>query len=426
MDHKTVLFEFFIMAVFAAASVQSSSICSAGESEEEGVTKSGLQEIIDTCFSEKAWLHDHRDIPSVCAEGKINCPGIKQVFNIIPSCDYCSSLQETHRTICYLTQTNTTRCAVNNYLLRHMSCKKPNSPGHSCDQCKVQFDSTKTEMFTTNQQTQPLGPTADYTYSGSGRRGHNCDDCEPCHCPEKDAHTGVSTGLAIGLLFLGIVIGAIVTTIICFCVPSLQRRPRKMGGKDAHTINHFAMDQSPESATDETLPVQVSMTVNDRTVPTAPVGESNLARYHTLDSMTNARDSHTYLGLQSPVYNEPMGECFTYQDSKTQPIRGKNTVMSPVYQKFNDDIISGTGKTCPQNKPMKNSNTNGTANHDYSILKTENEANSSNTDRQDSERPVSDHQYFVLEKQNNQASNDQPVKTDENYHTYFVLEKPQT
>jgi flavoprotein len=49
---------------------------------------------------------------------------------------------------------------------------------------------------------------------------------------------------------------------------------------------------------------------------------------------------------------------------------------------------------------MKNSNTNGTANHNYSVLNAENEANSSNTGR----LQIQLYQYFVLEEQTNLTS----------------------
>jgi hypothetical protein len=69
------------------------------------------------------------------------------------------------------------------------------------------------------------------------------------------------------------------------------------------------------------------MIVTDRTVPTAHVAESNPARYLAL---TNARDSHSYTGLQIPVYFEPLEDDFTHQDSNTQPIRRQDFNTQPI------------------------------------------------------------------------------------------------
>lgn len=174
---------------------------------------------------------------------------------------------------------------------------------------------------------------------------------------------------------------------------------------------------------DRTLPV--GETISYPAVPSAPANPtgSSQAGYHTLNMMSNARDSHAYTGLQpqSPQYNEPMGGGDAYEDPAVQPMRGPNTVVSPVYQEFSDNIIPSSGKNSKhntdnsnkENQPMRSADTNEAGNHNYFVLEAENDA-----------RPVSDHQYFVLEQHNGQqtSNNNNQSASDPNYHDYFVLE----
>lgn len=143
--------------------------------------------------------------------------------------------------------------------------------------------------------------------------------------------------------------------------------------------------------------------------------------------MSNARNSHTYTGLQpdSSEYNEPMEGGNRYESPEIQPIKGANTVVSPVYQEFTDNVISSTGinnKNKTDNGPNRNSDTNDAANHTYFVLEAQNDASKEKTT--DNGRPLSEHQYFVLEDQNKQqAPSNITDNTDSEYHQYFVLEK---
>ena len=152
----------------------------------------------------------------------------------------------------------------------------------------------------------------------------------------------------------------------------------------------------------------------------------------------SARDSHTYTGLepQSPEYSQPIGEIGTYEQSQIQPMKGANTVVSPVYQEFTDNIISNSvntskhntniaqGHTSSHNQPIRGSDSNGSANHNYFVLESQNEANNSNPAEDGLTRPTSDHQYFILEEQQGQTNpNESPNTADPNYHDYFELEQ---
>lgn len=151
-----------------------------------------------------------------------------------------------------------------------------------------------------------------------------------------------------------------------------------------------------------------------------------------------------YSGLQpdSPEYFEPVADN-SYKSPQNQPMKNPKTVGSPVYQEFNDGVIPSSlnnnskqkadgniYNSLSQNQPIRSTDTNTDAtNHSYFALSSQNEADSSNATT--NERPVSNHQYFILEKEKgNQVSGDQtsdyseiPNETDKTYHDYFVLEK---
>lgn len=400
------------------------SICrnSSDQEEEREVAADILQEIYQTCY-DRGDGSFHIQLPrNICLNGQLNCGQITQVLSIIPSCDNCNGIDaSSSKKHCYLMQAEATMCSFNNYFLPHMKCKKQNK-GKPCEQCTAMFDGGSESSDSTNTQDASETETEKYNYGGKDK------DCPPCHCPEAAEQTGVSAGLAVGLLILGIVIGTVVTAILCICVPSLRGRARYPGQRVTGKLTQNGIhgsdrpnQESDQRGADTTLPARAAAAA-DRVVPSAPPAAPQ-ARYHTLDTVAHQRDSHTYTGIQPSEYNEPMDNS-TYQDSKSRPVKGKNTVASPVYLELQDDnIISGSGNAKPTIQPVGSRDTSEMSNHNYFILEAENEAGRSDSSGQKNERPVSDHQYFVLEEQANSQTSKQKDDTDEDYHPYFVLEK---
>lgn len=403
------------------------SICSkseSGESVEAGVV---LQKIVNVCFGDGF----DSSVPNinVCdSMERLDCTAVKSVLSIIPSCKYCDNTAKEKKK-CYLRQIDNTWCSMNDFLSK-IQCVK----SHGKCARKIFHDVTSVEQTTVVVPEETTIATHHAESDHLNKKGYvrYDNDCEPCDCSQSDKETGVSVGMAVGLLFLGVVIGIVGTAVICICVPSLHSRTSILKGKmtekvqksGSHT-NTYPGQQEPESSvTDSTLPAET--TINYPVTPTAPVSslDTNQARYHSLGAVSNFRDSHTYTGIQpdSPKYFEPMEGGDKYESSKIQPIGMPSTVVSPVYQEFTDNVIQSTEEKSDKQEAIRNKETNDVSSKNYSIL--QDPKKPKNVNFTDSQRPLSDHPYFVLEKQNEpQASSDGNNKADPTYHEYFVLEK---
>ncbi|XP_045164312.2 uncharacterized protein LOC123528566 isoform X2 [Mercenaria mercenaria] len=418
----------------------------------ETETLLNLQSVINGCFGD-SFGGAVPNINFCYADGRINCPAIKKVLKIIPSCNYCdNTARDTEK--CYFQQKTQTQCSINHFISKLKCVKEFGKCKHKILSHDGFREVTTIEPTTIDSQEEISTPVTEFAKYGYDRDKGKPDrrrdhDCAPCDCSQSEKKAGVSVGVTVGLLFLGVVIGAIVTAVICICVPSLHRTSI-LGGKmrkgfkksTSREDKYQAQENIDPSVTDNTLPVET--TINYPVVPSAPAAPaaSNQTRYHTLGGMSNNRDSHMYSGLQpeSPEYFEPIGDSDKYQSPENQPMKGPKTVMSPVYQEFTDNVISSAGNnhskhsanndnqnSVSQNQPIRSTDTNADAtNHNYFVLEPQNKANNSNLPA--NERPVSDHQYFVLEEQKGQQASDYseiPSETDKNYHDYFVLEKEQ-
>ncbi|XP_060560289.1 uncharacterized protein LOC132720229 isoform X2 [Ruditapes philippinarum] len=408
-----------------------------------------LQKLVNDCFGDS---FDGRPPPiNFCNEnGGLNCPAIKNVLSISPSCHYCDNIAD-NRLQCYVHQKRNANCAINNFLGR-LDCVKEKG------QCRKKLLTTNgiQEVTTLEQSSDntrdfssstPSTEFAKYGYDRDHGKHNRKEECKPCECHQTGETTGISIGLAVGLLIAGLVIGAVVTGVICVCVPSMNRSEKRRISLDNSTSpdDRFQGQGLAPSVADSTLPVESS--ISYPVVPSAPPQSQGSIQtgYHTLGGMTNNRDSHTYSGLQpdSPEYFEPMAGGGSYQSPQNKPMKNPKTVGSPVYQEFSDNVIPSSVNnnskqnangniynSLTQNQPIKGSDTNTDAtNQNYFALNPQNEADSSKPTA--NERPVSNHQYFILEKQNSkQSSFDQsqdyseiPNETDKTYHNYFVLEK---
>ncbi|XP_052213659.1 uncharacterized protein LOC127832290 isoform X1 [Dreissena polymorpha] len=209
---------------------------------------------------------------------------------------------------------------------------------------------------------------------------------------------GVPLGLAIGLLFVGMVIGAVITCLLCVCVPTLNRKATSV-----------LSTQKPKK---------------DMMIASVPQTSSQLEHKSTLSLY---RDSHIYTGIQTEIpllegrqIASPLYYVISEDGVPAPATEGPNTDYQALKESSSDDPyrhIDVPGDSMNNSIGPKELEDEGdeATNHNYFKLSPQkmfSEDTSAMAEKTDSTA------YFVLVK--DPSVDEEPIC--ESQHNYFILE----
>ncbi|XP_052778314.1 uncharacterized protein LOC128215785 [Mya arenaria] len=275
-------------------------------------------------------------------------------------------------------------------------------------------------------KSQPADTTTTTTRADDGSqseqknaKGYPHQDCPPQDCAALHEGSGVSVGAAVGLLLIGLMVGAMATAALCVCCPSVYakayavRSGTKETGRanmeDGEIVNATAQKSRPmPSAPLATLPADI------RSTPTT-AQNANCVRPDSQHIYSESMD----LSVGSTnTYNAP-GYNHANNNSSLAP------VTSPTYgyNKFANDVIPGTSISTVADSAYQPLNADRSQNAGYNQIPAVRDDGDLRS--QEHTDPSGSHQYFVLEKNGAMGSTEIGLRDNDigDPHDYFVLEK---
>ncbi|KAH3816473.1 uncharacterized protein LOC127832289 [Dreissena polymorpha] len=239
-------------------------------------------------------------------------------------------------------------------------------------------------------------------FDKSFERGHRTDDDAS---PDNSVVSlAVPVGVAVGLLFLGLVVGVIVTCLLCACVPSLNKKATSF-----LTRHRKPTDGAKNEKTDPAKDSQVQ--------PTAPPASFRIEHQNGTHA-DDQRGSH--------IYNQPE------MSFVKNPIPTSQAIASPVYNELTDDIIASSSKSINPEYQLLNAKTTDSAMYGYRQLEPSGSGENFHSKTSTAENVPADtgtsvdHNYFILNPEVSSALDSVSGSADDidnSAHAYFVLEK---
>ncbi|WAR24973.1 hypothetical protein MAR_010677 [Mya arenaria] len=259
------------------------------------------------------------------------------------------------------------------------------------------------------------------SYEGSQAEQKKPKDCPPQDCTAHSSSSGVSVGAAVGLLMLGLFLGAMVTTVICVCCPPIYAKASSILDKLKPGRGNLK-DEIISNASEQ----------KSRPMPSAPLPLQPADIRLTATTVQNANSGrpdsqHIYSESMDPsVGNTNSYDAYGYDHTNTNSSQLRNDqVKSPTYgyNRLANDVIPGTSSSKVAESAYQPLNANRSQSAEYSQIP--GVRNDGDLRSQEHTDPSGAHQYFVLEKEAAMGSTETGLRDNDIGvpHDYFVLEK---